>query len=426
MNEHLANINFPELFRDKSLIEKVQLLHNVIDNAIHNFVPTHIVKHNVKCPWNNKLLQALKNKKNKAWKNFKRTGERDRFDSAFENFDQLNTTLYNIYVEKMKTSLKRNPSSFWQYVNSKKSTDNKPKVLQLGDDRTSNETEQADLFAKFFSDNYDAQQSTMTHHQHQLDDSTVHNDFQLSHAFVLEELLATNCKKGAGPDGIHPLLLRGCAHQLAMPLTIIFNESLSSGQFPNKWKRSSVTPIFKKGARSKIENYRLSKALDKVCHDKLSSKLGTFNLPINFISLLRSYLSGRSQFVKYGNSESADFNGTSGVPQGSHLGPTLFLLFINDIVYDMDDVFISLFADDVKIAKMIKTEHDANVLQQAIDKLKRWGKSITTTNYTYGDHVFDRVTEHKDLGTIIDSKLSFAKHIDAITSKATAALGFVK
>jgi ribonuclease P/MRP protein subunit RPP40 len=189
-----------------------------------------------------------------------------------------------------------------------------------------------------------------------------------------------------------------------------------------------------------------SKAFDKVSHGYLIEKLRAFNLPINLLTWIKSYLSNRSQFVKYGSSESGDFNVTSGVPQGSHIGPTLFLLFINDIVNGMDDVFISLYADDVKIAKVIKTNRDAEIMQQAIDKLKAWcdsnhlhlnldkcsvltinrGRNFIGTAYTYGDHVFNRVTEYKDLGVIIDGKLLFSKHIEAITSKATAALGFIK
>lgn len=158
-------------------------------------------------------------------------------------------------------------------------------------------------------------------------------------------------------------------------------------------------------------------------------------------------MSNRLQFVKYGSSESAEFESTSGVPQGSHLGPTLFLIFINDIANDLGiEVFISLFADDLKIAMKIKSADDAIKLQEAINKLKVWcesnglqmnlkkcavltinrNRTHISTDYYFGAHKFEKVSEFRDLGVLIDSKISFAKHISTITAKATAALGFVK
>lgn len=63
-------------------------------------------------------------------------------------------------------------------------------------------------------------------------------------------------KKGSGPDNIPPKLLRRCAGSLCFPLSVIFNLSLRTGIFPTRWKTSYITPIFKAGARKKIENYR--------------------------------------------------------------------------------------------------------------------------------------------------------------------------
>ena len=105
-----------------------------------------------------------------------------------------------------------------------------------------------------------------------------------------------------------------------------------------------------------------------------------------------------------------------------------------------------MYADDVLISNIIKTEADCLVLQHATDKLKNWcevnslhlnlnkcsvmsinrGRESIINDYTYGDHIFERVTEMKLLGVLFDKKLSFAKHIDMVTSKASAALGFVK
>lgn len=192
-----------------------------------------------------------------------------------------------------------------------------------------------------------------------------------------------------------------------------------------------------------------TKAFDRVNHQILLNKLEEFEIPINLLKGLGSYLTGRTMFVEYGKSVSGEFKSNSGLPQGCHLGPTLFVLFINDIIQAIGDkVFVSLFADDVKIAKIINIDLDIVTLQEAINQLKNWCEtnrlslnlykcpvlSITRRNvtqtvqhrYQFGDYNFTNVTEQKDLGILIDSKMNFAQHIITICSKAQSALGFLK
>lgn len=178
-----------------------------------------------------------------------------------------------------------------------------------------------------------------------------------------------------------------------------------------------------------------SKAFDVVDHSILVSKLDNFGLPVNLIEWLKSYLSNRRQYVNYGHVQSNKYVVNSGVPQGSHLGPILFLLFINDIVSAAGEyVFISLFADDLKMAVSIETINDTNKLQMAINNLKSWcdinklhlnldkcsimsiskKRDQIIRNYSFGNHLFQRVSDHRDLGVIFDNKLNFVKHIDSI------------
>lgn len=515
MSNYLADTDFENLFLDKSLDEKIDIFYNVLHRGIHTFVPIskRIPK---KVPWMNKRLHQLKNKRNKEWKRYRATGAIEPFELACAEFDAMNIELYNEYVERMESSLKEDPTSFWRYVNGKRNNNIIPMSLFLGERTTTDPEDQAELFAEFFGANYSSSSTTSSPSQ---PGSTASGaslpPLSLDEHLVFDELSKIEVKKGMGPDGIHPSILKNCSSVLYGPLTTIFNESLASGQFPDIWKRSSVTPIFKKGSRSNIENYRciaklptigkffehlvnvlltkmvesqitprqfgfmkhrstsgnllefvtyatssqlsgarvdvlytdFSKAFDRVDHNILINKLAKFNLPLNLIHWIRSYLSNRRQFVRYRRAESTDFAVSSGVPQGSHIGPTLFLLFINDIVNIIDDVtLISLFADDIRIARAIKSTDDVASLQRIINRLKQWcdenhlhlnldkcailsiyrGWSTTATNYQYGDYSFKIVSEHRDLGVIVDSKLNFNSHIEFITSKASSALGFIK
>ena len=73
---------------------------------------------------------------------------------------------------------------------------------------------------------------------------------------VLALLRKLQPDKSPGPDNIHPKVLRECAVELAGPLTKLFQTSMKEGRIPEEWKEAKVTPIFKKGTRSDVGNYR--------------------------------------------------------------------------------------------------------------------------------------------------------------------------
>lgn len=197
----------------------------------------------------------------------------------------------------------------------------------------------------------------------------------------------------------------------------------------------------------RVAYFDFAKAFDRVNHDILLRKLASFPIPLNIINWLKSYLSDRRQYVRIGGAESTDFIVNSSVPQGSHIGPTLFLLFINDLPSTISsEVFILMFADDIRIAKTINTSEDEFKLQSAIGNLREWcesndlhlnldkcsilslhrGRHLPNPTYCYGDYRFTNTSEQRDLGVIIDNKLTFRSHTDLLVSKSKSALGFVK
>ena len=114
-----------------------------------------------------------------------------------------------------------------------------------------------------------------------------------------------------------------------------------------------------------------SKAFDKVSHAKLLHKLEQYGVNGKTLQLISGFLHNRTQFVAINGSHSSISPVTSGVPQGSVLGPTLFLLYINDIV-DVTKSELRLFADDTVLYRAIKSDHDHQILQEDLHNLSKW------------------------------------------------------
>lgn len=158
-----------------------------------------------------------------------------------------------------------------------------------------------------------------------------------------------------------------------------------------------------------------------------------------------SYIDNRSQAVVINNYMSSWVEVPSGVPQGSLLGPLLFLIYISDIDNCFHHSKALIFADDMKIVKEISSANDCVALQEDLDRLDHYCSinkldlnpskcsfitftrkrlPITSTYYLKGQSLR---REHKvrDLGIIHDSKLLFDEHVDYIVKKALKSLGFI-
>ena len=117
----------------------------------------------------------------------------------------------------------------------------------------------------------------------------------------------------------------------------------------------------------------LKKAFDTVDHDILIKKLEFYDIKNNALCWFISYLSNRKQVCKVGMSVSNSENVTAGVPQGSNLGPLLFLLYINDLPNCLDSSVPALFADDTNLtASGASASEIQDILEIELNKVHTW------------------------------------------------------
>lgn len=163
------------------------------------------------------------------------------------------------------------------------------------------------------------------------------------------------------------------------------------------------------------------------------------------VEWLESYLCDRKLCVKIGSYTSAWFKNLSGVPQGSNLGPLLFALYFNDVAALLGVGCKLIYADDLKIYVVVESLADCERLQSLLNTFVRWCElnrmtlsinkcSVITfhrsavplrMDYTIGDTTIQRVSHIRDLGVLLDSRLTFNDHRSEIIDRANRQLGFV-
>lgn len=211
------------------------------------------------------------------------------------------------------------------------------------------------------------------------------------------------------------------------------------------------TRIIDEGGSVDVIYMDFQKAFDTVPHKRLLTKVKAHGIDNRVLAWVTDFLSDRKQTVVVNSAESKEAAVTSGIPQGSVLGPALFVLYINDLPLAVKNQ-IRLFADDTKIFTRSETEGATESLQEDLTRLQDWsskwslkfhpekchvvklGKKsealYTMTGTNEADEGFEIIlTENeveKDLGVNIDSKLKFREHVAQVTAKANQRVGIIR
>lgn len=490
-------------------------------NKVYSFMDVCIPKKRIKQfsgpPWNNKLLARAKNKKNNLYKIFKKSGslaDYRKYSLSRASYITLNKLSYNNYINSMRYNFKRHPKMFFKFVNSKKKTTGFPSSMKFEQNESNDDITISNLFADFFSTTYsDAPYNFLADYPYKITANQSISISTINISTIANELKHLKFSHDSGPDNIPSSILIKCADAFALPLSLLFNTSINTGQFPDAWKDSFIVPLFKSGNKSDIANYRgiaklsiipkifekiitdnlcyqasnlispyqhgfqkccstttnllqlvtvifsgfinqqqtdviytdFSKAFDKVNHLLLKKKLSLLGFTELCVKWIYSYLTNRKQTVRFNNVYSKSIDVLSGVPQGSHLGPLLFSLFINDLPDVICSSHILMYADDVKLFLSYRHSSDQMCLQNDLNAFHTWckinlmelnlrkckfmrfsRKTLIPARYVFDDYPLEAVDTILDLGILLDVKLNFIAHITMTVNKARAVLGFVK
>ncbi|MCG7869883.1 MAG: hypothetical protein JAY74_26365 [Candidatus Thiodiazotropha taylori] len=523
----LSDVDWNCISNERDLDKAVEKFTSILIQTAEKSIPNKIatIRPN-EYPWINGMIRKLIRKRKRLYRRAKRTN----IQQVWQKFKKTRNTVINEirksqqeYLNKLSDQLnaeKVNPKLFWkiskQLLNLDLSSSSVP-PLNVNGNILENDLDKATALNSFFAAQSTVDDSNKSLPAVGLIDHPLLNSITITNQEVLDVLQSLNVSKSCGPDLINPRLLKEGAHYLKIPLTYIFNSSLSQCEFPNAWKKANLTPIHKKNEKTLPNNYRpvsllstvgktmercvhkhvynyviennlitpfqsgftrndsttnqllylyhsfceavdrgkevrvvfcdISKAFDRVWHKGLLFKLSSVGIKGNLLRWFSSYLSNRSQRVVL-NGQNSDWAAVkAGVPQGSILGPLLFLLYINDIVNRVN-TNIRLFADDTSLYIIVDTpERAANLLNSDLQEINLWAtewlvdfnpsKTFTMTVSRKKAGVphpplflantnIQETDTYKHLGIHFSKNLSWSEHIRNITRTAWQRLNMLR
>ncbi|XP_051160012.1 uncharacterized protein LOC127280792, partial [Leptopilina boulardi] len=298
INNYLSTIEWEQLFGEKLAIlnsdinvydsntnlstlidDMINILYMHIYTSFELFIPLSYHKSTTYPPWFNNELKNLVKEKKIAHAMYKRTRELshyEQFTILRAQYNKMSIECYNQFIIRTENNLISNPKLFWNYLNSSKEKSVLPMEMSLDTITACNSEDIANLFVRFFDSVYGVDDKDK--HNFEFVEDVELNVTHITKNEILAKIRKLNTKKGPGVDGIPSSFMKSCSSSIIDPLFYIFNSSLKIGYFPEIWKEGIIVPIYKKGNKSNVKNYRpivilnaIPKLFESIFYDRMFS-----------------------------------------------------------------------------------------------------------------------------------------------------------
>ena len=288
------------------LTSELSDLQSALDFFINNFIKivdkhAPLKKFRVKdrsTPWFSQELSSLFKQRHNAWSRARRSGDPAHWLSFKQLRNACTTAMRKAkssYFLDLITSSYSNPTNFWKAIdlNKNKTSNSLPTHINYDNLVINDKVEICSAFNRHFDDAGNLFEKTYagpllpnaSGDSCQLDHRQSFSFNLFSYSNVFDALALINTKSSPGEDNLDPFFIKLAAPIITVPLTHIFNLSISQGVFPSPWKTAHVTPLFKGGDRADLNNYRpisklpcLAKTLETLVNNQLKPFLSEFSI----------------------------------------------------------------------------------------------------------------------------------------------------
>jgi hypothetical protein len=255
----LHNADWSYLYNESNINKATEFFYK----SVFDIIKVNITKKNKRRrftpPWFSLKFRELLKKKKVAHRKLKNSGDnKDHIHFSYLRAlcKKKSRLCYSLYLTNIQNSLIKNPRSFWNYIKNSKTSSNFPNSISYEGKLSDKPLDIANLFSNYFGSVYKKPNFVNPSSLYHIEDLVYCSNITISVEEVFDALSNLGFETCSGPNMLPPILINNYRYALAKPTHYLFSLSLKAGKFPLKWKSSFITPIWKSGDRSNINNYR--------------------------------------------------------------------------------------------------------------------------------------------------------------------------